>query len=90
MNASSVDSVGSERQEAEGGGVPREEAPPATLRYRLPEISFSVTFFWGLVSKGRFATRSQGWKNLGPTLSIFGLLFGPQLLINARTLMSGY
>jgi hypothetical protein len=29
-------------------------------------------------------------KNLGPTLSIFGLLFGPKLLINARTLMSGY
>ncbi len=47
MNASSVDSVGSKRQEAEGGGVPREEAPPATLRYRLPEISFSVTFFFG-------------------------------------------
>jgi hypothetical protein len=45
MNASSVDSVGSKRQEAEGGGVPREEAPPATLTYRVPEISFSVTFF---------------------------------------------
>jgi len=29
-------------------------------------------------------------KNLGPTLSIFGLLFGPILPINVKTLMSGY
>jgi hypothetical protein len=35
-------------------------------------------------------TRSQGWKNLGPTLSIFGFLFGPKLLLNARTLMWRY
>jgi hypothetical protein len=54
MNASSVDSVGSKRQEAEGGGVPREEVPPATLRYRLPEISVSVTFFWVWFLKAAF------------------------------------
>jgi hypothetical protein len=30
-------------------------------------------------------TRSQNRKNLGPTLSICGLLFGPKLLINAWT-----
>jgi len=29
-------------------------------------------------------------KNKGPSLSIFGLWFGPKLLINARTLMSGH
>ncbi len=29
-------------------------------------------------------------KNKGPTLCIFGLWFGPKLLINARTLMSGH
>ncbi len=29
-------------------------------------------------------------KSWGPTLSIFGLLFGPKLLVNAKTLMSGY
>jgi hypothetical protein len=34
--------------------------------------------------------RSQGRTNLWPTLSIFGFLFGPKLLINAKTLMSGY
>jgi hypothetical protein len=65
MNASSVDSVGSKRQEAEGGGVPREEAPPATLTYRLPEISFSLTL--GLVSKGRFTLGVR----VGKTLSQF-------------------
>jgi hypothetical protein len=32
----------------------------------------------------------SGQKNLGPTLSIFGLQIGPKLLINARTLTSGY
>jgi hypothetical protein len=41
--------------------------------------------FWFL---GLLYTRSQGWKNLGPTLSNFGLMFGPRLLINARTLTS--
>jgi hypothetical protein len=36
---------------------------------------------------GPLYTRSQGGqKNLGPTLSIFGLQIGPKLLINARTL----
>jgi hypothetical protein len=30
-------------------------------------------------------TRSQNRNNLGLTLSICGLLFGPKLLINART-----
>jgi hypothetical protein len=39
---------------------------------------------------GPLYTRSQGQKNLGPTLSIFGLLFGPKLLISVRTLTSGY
>jgi hypothetical protein len=29
---------------------------------------------------------NQGWKNLGPTSSIFGFLSGPKLLINATTL----
>jgi hypothetical protein len=33
---------------------------------------------------------SQGWKNLRPTSSVFSLLFGPRLLINARTLASQY
>jgi hypothetical protein len=35
-------------------------------------------------------TSSQGQKNLGQTLSIFGLQIGHSLQINARTLMSGY
>jgi hypothetical protein len=39
---------------------------------------------------GLLYTRSQGQKDLGPTLSIFGLQIGPKLLINARTLMSDY
>ncbi len=42
-----------------------------------------------VVNWGPLYTRS-GWKTLGPTLSIFGLLFGPKLLINAGTLISGY
>ncbi len=33
-----------------------------------------------------YTSRSQGRKNLGPILSIFGFLFGLKLLINARTL----
>jgi hypothetical protein len=39
---------------------------------------------------GLLYTRSQGQKDLGPTLSIFGLQIGPNLLINGRTLMSDY
>jgi hypothetical protein len=39
---------------------------------------------------GPLYIKSQGKKNLGPTLSIFGLQIGPKLLINARTLMSRY
>jgi hypothetical protein len=39
---------------------------------------------------GLLYTRSQGQKNLGPTLSIFGLQIGAKLLINARKLISGY
>jgi hypothetical protein len=39
-----------------------------------------------VVNWGLLYTRSQGQKNFGPTLSIFGLLFGPKLLIKARTL----
>jgi hypothetical protein len=39
---------------------------------------------------GLVYTRSQGQKDLGPTLSIFGLQIDPKLLINARTLMSDY
>ncbi len=39
---------------------------------------------------GLLYTRSHGLKNLGPTLSIFGLQIGPKLLINARTLLSDY
>jgi hypothetical protein len=39
---------------------------------------------------GLLYTRSQGQKNLGPTLSIFGLQIGPKLLMNARTLLSDY
>jgi hypothetical protein len=39
---------------------------------------------------GLLYTRSQDQKDLGPTLSIFGLQIGPKLLINARTLMSDY
>ncbi len=39
---------------------------------------------------GPLYTRSQGRKNLRPTLSIFGLFVGFKLQINARTLMSGY
>jgi hypothetical protein len=37
--------------------------------------------------KAHFTLGVKGQKNLGPTLSIFGLLFGPKLLINARTLV---
>jgi hypothetical protein len=33
--------------------------------------------------------RSQDPNNFGTTLSILGLLFGPKLLINIRTLTSG-
>jgi hypothetical protein len=33
---------------------------------------------------------TKGQKNLGPTLSIFGLQIGPKLPINARTLMLQY
>jgi hypothetical protein len=36
---------------------------------------------------GPFRFKSHGWKSLGPTLSIFRLLFGVKLLINGRTLM---
>jgi hypothetical protein len=39
---------------------------------------------------GSLWPRRQGWKNLRPTLSMFGLLFGPKLRINARTLTSEY
>jgi len=35
---------------------------------------------------GLLYTRSQGWKNLGPSFSIFDFLSGPKLLINATTL----
>jgi hypothetical protein len=35
-------------------------------------------------------TRSQGWKNLGPSLSIFGFFSGPKLLINATTLATRF
>ncbi len=35
---------------------------------------------------GLLYTMSQGWKNLGPSLSIFGLLFGLKLLLSAGTL----
>jgi hypothetical protein len=39
---------------------------------------------------GPLYTRSQGGqKNLGPTLSIFGLQLGPKILINARTAVCG-
>jgi hypothetical protein len=60
MNASSVDSVGSKRQEAEGGGVPREEAPPATLTN-----FFFRDFFLGLISKGRFTLGVRAGKTWG-------------------------
>jgi hypothetical protein len=36
---------------------------------------------------GLLYTRSQSPKNLGPTLSIFGLQTGPKLLIKAGTLV---
>jgi hypothetical protein len=39
---------------------------------------------------GLLYSRSQGQKNLGPTLSIFGLQIGPKLLINVRKLTSEY
>ncbi len=46
---------------------------------------------WGLQpGLGALYTSSQGQRHLGQTLSIFGLQIGPNLLINARTLMSGY
>jgi len=41
------------------------------------------------VAQGPLYTKRQGQKNLGPTLSIFGLRIGPKLLINARTLTPG-
>jgi hypothetical protein len=43
-----------------------------------------------LVTKARFRLGVRAKKNLGPTLSNFGLLFGHKLLINARTLTSRY
>jgi hypothetical protein len=43
-----------------------------------------------LVGNACFYTRSQAIKNMGPTLSIFGLEIGPKLLINAKALISGY
>jgi hypothetical protein len=46
-----------------------------------------TTLKWYL---GLLYTRSQGQKISGPTLSILGLQIGPHLLINARTLTSGY
>jgi len=42
------------------------------------------------MSKARLTLGVRAEINLGPTLSIFGLLFGPKLLINARTLTSRY
>jgi hypothetical protein len=51
-------------------------------------IYLGFPFHKRTLNLGRFYTRSQGWKNLGPTLSILGLLFGPKLLINARTLIN--
>ncbi len=33
-------------------------------------------------------SRSHGWKNLRQPASIFGLLFGPKLLINAKILIN--
>ncbi len=39
-----------------------------------------------LAALGLIYTRSQGQKKLGLTWSIFGLLFGPKLLVNAGTL----
>jgi hypothetical protein len=41
-------------------------------------------------AKARLTLGVRAQKNLGPTLGILGLLFGPKLLINATTLMSGY
>jgi hypothetical protein len=38
------------------------------------------------INEGPLHIRSQDRKNLGPTLSIFGLMFSPELLINALTL----
>jgi len=35
-------------------------------------------------------TWSQGQKNVGPILSIFGLQIGPELLIDVRTFRSKY
>jgi hypothetical protein len=42
------------------------------------------------MSKARLTLGVRTEKNLGPTLSILGLLLGPKLLINATTLTSGY
>jgi hypothetical protein len=42
------------------------------------------------MSKARLTLRVRAEINLGPTLSIFGLLFGLKLRINARTLTSRY
>ncbi len=51
-----------------------------------PNHAFLCPKHNSLGNLGPLCTRRQGWKNLGPTLS----MFGPKLLINARTLTSEY
>jgi hypothetical protein len=63
------------------------------IAYLMTKLTLGVEYIWHwnewnhllihLIYLGLLYTRCQGWENLGPTLSIFGLLFGPKLLINA-------
>ncbi len=55
-----------------------------TLAFPMNHLSYLLSLLGPLYTSG------QGRKNLGPTLSIFGLLFGAKLLLNVRTLRSGY
>jgi hypothetical protein len=51
-----------------------------------PSVKGSFFGAMSLGKEGPLYNSSKGPKKLGPTLNIFGLLFGPKLLINARTL----
>jgi hypothetical protein len=55
-----------------------------------PILFHSVFHMYNSYILGLLYSRSQGQKNSGPTLSIFGLQIGPKLLITVRKLTSEY
>jgi len=61
------------------------------IEYIISNIEVTLWSKYGNQIEGLPGTTTrQDWKTLGPTLSIFGLSFGLKLLVNARTLTSGY